>query len=244
MYKLYLLIRGTVAINIFLAIFIIYVLWLVVKALHMELLGSIIGQVVNVGMIALVVIFQQEIRRFLVMIGTRYLSHSFSFNKLLTLNLQEENYYKIKTIVNACLRLSESQVGALLVLARKSTLDVYAQTGDIINASTSSRLIESIFFKNSPLHDGALIIVQDKLHAARCILPLSDNPNIPANYGMRHRAALGITENTDALAIIVSEETGEISVADGGILTQNIGRNDLMQILEREFAHSYVRHKF
>lgn len=241
MYQLYILIRGTVAINIFIAIFIIYALWLVVKALHMELLGSIIGQVVNVGIITLIILFQQEIRRFLVMIGTRYLSRTISFNKLFALNLQEEKYYKIKTITNACQRLSEAHIGALLVLARKSTLDVYAHTGDIINANTSSRLIESIFFKNSPLHDGAVIIVQDKIYAARCILPLSDNPNIPENYGMRHRAALGITESTDALAIIVSEETGEISVADSGKLTQNLGRNELMQILEREFAQSYLR---
>lgn len=137
--------------------------------------------------------------------------------------------------------MSEANTGALLVLARKSTLEVYAQTGDIINANTSSRLIESIFFKNSPLHDGALLIAQDKIYAARCVLPLSDNPNIPENYGMRHRAALGITENTDALAIIVSEETGEISVADSGVLTEKVNRNELMQILEREFAQSYLR---
>jgi uncharacterized protein (TIGR00159 family) len=207
----------------------------------MELLESILGQVINVGIIALIIIFQQEIRRFLVMLGTRYLSKTFSINKIFALNLQEEKYFKIKTIVNACQRMSEARIGALLVLARKSTLDVYAQTGDLINANTSSRLIESIFFKNSPLHDGAVIIVQDKIYAAKCILPLSDNPNIPENYGMRHRAALGITESTDAMSIIVSEETGEVSLADGGVLTQNLGRNELMQILEREFAQSYMR---
>jgi diadenylate cyclase len=241
MYQLYRLIRGTVAINIFIAIFSIYILWVVVKALRMELLSSIISQVISVGMIALVIIFQQEIRRFLVMIGTRYLSQSFSINKILSINFQEQKYFKIKTIVNACQRMSEANTGALVILARKSTLEVYAQTGDIINANTSSRLIESIFFKNSPLHDGALIIAQDKIYAARCVLPLSDNPNIPENYGMRHRAALGITENTDALAIIVSEETGEISVADSGVLTEKVNRNELMQILEREFTQSYLR---
>jgi uncharacterized protein (TIGR00159 family) len=240
MYQLYLLIRGTVAINIFIAIFIIYLVFIVVKALNMELLGTIMGQVISVGMIALIIVFQQEIRRFLVLMGTRYLSQSLSFNKLFSLDFQEQKYFKIKTIVNACQRMAETGTGALLVLARKSTLNVYAQTGDIINANTSSRLIESIFFKNSPLHDGALIIMQDKIHAARCILPLSDNPNIPDNYGMRHRAALGITEHTDALAIIVSEETGEISVADSGILTQNISRNELMQVLEKEFSNTYL----
>jgi len=240
MYQLYRLIRGTVAINIFISIFIIYLLWLVVRALNMELLGNILGQVISVGMIALIIVFQQEIRRFLVLIGTRYLSNSISLNKMFSFSLQEQKNIKIKTIVNACKRMAESNTGALLVLTRKSTLDVYANTGDILNANTSSRLIEAIFFKNSPLHDGAMIITQDKIFAARCILPLSDNPNVPANYGMRHRAALGISENTDALAIVVSEETGHISVADGGTLTENILQNDLVQILEREFAKSYL----
>lgn len=242
MYQLYFLIRGTVAINIFIAIFIIYMFYLIVKALNMELLGSILGQVISVGMIALLILFQQELRRFLVYIGSRYLPKSVSLNKMFSFSFQEQKSIKIKSIANACKRMSESGTGALIVIARKSTLDVYAQTGDIINADTSTRLIESIFFKLNPLHDGAMIILHDKIYAARCVLPVSDNPNISPSFGMRHRAALGISENTDALAVVVSEETGEISVADGGILTQNLTKDELMQLLEKEFLNYYLRY--
>ena len=241
MYQIYFLIRGTVAINIFIAIFIIYITWLIVRALKMELLGSILGQVISVGMIALIILFQQELRRFLVYLGTRYLSQSISLNKLLSSGFENSKSVKIKSIANACQRLSESGTGALIVIARKSALEVYAQTGDILNADTSTRLIESIFFKLNPLHDGALIINNDKIHAARCVLPVSDNTKIPEKFGMRHRAALGISENTDALAIIVSEETGEISVADGGAITQNVTKEELMQLLEKEFLNMYMR---
>jgi diadenylate cyclase len=239
MYQLYMLIRGTAAISIFLAIFIIYALYLIVKALHMELLGSILEQVTSVGMIALIIVFQQEIRRFLVLIGSKYLSKSFSLNKMLSMNFQEPKNIKIRAIVNACKKMSESRTGALIVLTRKAALEIYANTGDIVNATISSRLIESIFFKNNPLHDGAMIILHDKIHAVRCIMPLSDNPNIEANFGMRHRAALGITENTDAIAIVVSEETGEISVTDSGVLTRNLNKHELILFLEREFTKNY-----
>jgi uncharacterized protein (TIGR00159 family) len=241
LYQLYIIIRGTVALNIFMAIFLFYLLWRVVKALNMELLGSILGQVISVGMIALIIVFQQELRRFLVFIGTRYLSRTRSLNNIFTINIQEQKNVKIKSIANACKRMSESKTGALIVVTRKSKLDIYAQTGEIINADTSTRLVESIFFKNSPLHDGAVIIIDDKVHAARCVLPVSDNPNIPSDYGMRHRAALGITENTDALAIVVSEETGEIAVADGGSLSHNLTKEELMQVLEKEFLNTYLR---
>ena len=241
MYQLYMLIRGTVALNIFIAIFFFYLFWLVVKALNMELLGSILGQVIGVGMIALIIVFQVELRRFLVFVGTRYLSRTVSLNKAFSINLQEKRNLKIKSIANACKRMSESNTGALIIITRRSALEMYAQTGEIISAITSTRLLESIFFKNSPLHDGAVIIVEDKVFAARCILPMSDNPNVPANFGMRHRAALGITEHTDAFAIIVSEETGEIAVADNGVLTNNISKEELMQTLEKEFLNTYIR---
>jgi uncharacterized protein (TIGR00159 family) len=241
MYQLYMLIRGTVALNIFIAIFLFYLFWLVVKALNMELLGSILGQVIGVGMIALIIVFQVELRRFLVFVGTRYLSRTLSLNKAFSINLQEKRNLKIKSIANACKRMSESNTGALIIITRKSALELYAQTGEIISALTSTRLLEAIFFKNSPLHDGAVIIVEDKVYAARCILPMSDNPNVPANFGMRHRAALGITEHTDAFAIIVSEETGEIAVADNGVLTNNLSKEELMQTLEKEFLNTYIR---
>ncbi len=241
MYQLYMLIRGTVALNIFIAIFLFYLFWLVVKALNMELLGSILGQVIGVGMIALIIVFQVELRRFLVFVGTRYLSRTLSLNKVFSINLQETKNLKIKSIANACKRMSESKTGALIIITRKSALELYAQTGEIINAMTSTRLLEAIFFKNSPLHDGAVIVVEDKVYAARCILPMSDNPNVPANFGMRHRAALGITEHTDAFAIIVSEETGEIAIADNGVLSNNLSKEELMQTLEKEFLNTYIR---
>jgi len=241
LYQLYNIIRGTVALNIFIAIFLFYILWLVVKALNMQLLGSILGQVISVGMIALIIVFQQELRRFLVFVGTRYLARTFSLNKVFSINLQEQKNVKIKSIANACKRMSESNTGALIVITRKSKLDIYAQTGEFINADTSTRLLESIFFKNSPLHDGAVIITDDKVHAARCVLPVSDNPNIPPDYGMRHRAALGITENTDALAVVVSEESGGIAVTDGGSISHNLTKEELMQVLEKEFLNAYLR---
>jgi diadenylate cyclase len=241
LYQLYNIIRGTVALNIFIAIFLFYIVWLVVKALNMQLLGSILGQVISVGMIALIIVFQQELRRFLVFVGTRYLARTFSLNKVFSINLQEQKNVKIKSIANACKRMSESKTGALIVITRRSQLDIYAQTGEIINADTSTRLLESIFFKSSPLHDGAIIITDDRVHAARCVLPVSDNPNIPTDYGMRHRAALGITENTDALAVVVSEESGEIGVADGGSISHNLTKEELLQVLEKEFLNAYLR---
>jgi len=236
MYKLYMLIRGTVAINIFIVIFSVYLLWLIVKALNMQLLGSILGQVIGVGVIALIIVFQQEIRRFLLLIGTRYLSRNFSLDNLFSFNLPPKPNVRIKSIVKACINMSRTRTGALIVMARRSSLDIFAETGDILNADTSSRLIESIFFKNSPLHDGAIIINDDKIYAARCILPVSENMSLPASLGMRHRAALGMTENNDSFVIAVSEETGNISVADAGKLILNLTPKVLMQRLENEFV--------
>jgi len=243
MYQLYMVTRGTVAINIFIAIFIIFLFWLVIKALNMELLGIILGQLISVGMIALIIVFQQELRRLLLRFGTNYLSRWISLNKVFSFNIDDQKNFRIKSIANACKRMSESNTGAIIVITRKSALNIYAQTGEFINADTSTRLLESIFFKNSPLHDGAVIINSDKISAARCILPLSDNPNIPSNYGMRHRAAIGITEQTDAMAIIVSEETGVISVADNGIITNELSKEQLLQILEKMILNTYSNTK-
>jgi diadenylate cyclase len=240
LYQVYRLIKGTAAINIFVGIFSVYLLWLIVRALNMQLLGSILGQIIGVGVIALIVLFQQEIRRFLLMIGSRYMNQRsrFSLDNLLKISMQAPPAVRIKSIARACERLSESRTGALIVIARKSSLEVYAETGDAIEGRTSSRLLEAIFLKGSPLHDGAVIITDDKVHAARCILPVSENPNIPADYGMRHRAGIGITEHTDAFVVIVSEETGGISVAESGILTHDVNPEKLMQILEREFYNT------
>ncbi|MCB2195840.1 MAG: diadenylate cyclase CdaA [Bacteroidetes bacterium] len=238
LYQIYNLIRGTTAINIFIGIFLLYLLWLIVKALNMDLLGSILGQVIGVGVIALIIVFQQEIRRFLLIISTRYItSRGFSFEKLFSFGEKKQDHINIDAIVNACSNMSAFKTGALIAVTKRSDLLSFIRTGDMINADTSSRLLESIFFKNSPLHDGAVIIKQDKIAAARCVLPTTERIDLPPQYGMRHRAALGITEKTDAVVIIVSEETGAISFAKQESIERNIGPNRLRQLLQKEFAN-------
>lgn len=235
LYQIYMLIRGTVAINIFMGIFVLYIIWLVVRALNMELLSSILGQIIGVGVIALIIVFQQEIRRFLLLIGTRYLSHrSFSIENLFfPRSKRVEVPVNIDAVVRASRNMADAKTGALIVITRKSDLLVYAETGDILNAETSSRLIENIFFKNSPLHDGAMILKNEKIFAARCVLPVSEKTNLPASYGLRHRAAIGITELTDAIVVVVSEETGKISLVNGGSIKYGISPIELKGLLEK-----------
>ena len=234
LYQLYMLTKDTVAINIFIAIFGIFLLWLLVNSLNMQLTGAILQQVFSIGAIALVVVFQPEIRRFLVNIGAKYRTrHKWRFDRLFASDKELVPDIKIKSITKACIQMGEAKCGALIVITRTVSLKVYAETGDVIDARTSSRLLENIFFKNSPLHDGAVIIEKDRIHAARCILPVSESRNIPPNLGLRHRAALGVTENTDAFAVIVSEETGHISIADHGVIHEKLSRNELMNKLEK-----------
>ena len=234
LYQLYKLTKDTVAINIFIAIFGIFLFWLLANALNMQLTGAILQQVFSVGAIALVVLFQPEIRRFLVTLGTKYRTrHNWRFENLFTSDKDLLSGIKIRSIAMACVNMSESGGGALIVITRSTSLRVYAETGDLVDANTSCRLLENIFFKNSPLHDGAVIIEKSRIHAARCILPVSESRNMPPNLGLRHRAALGVTENTDALAVIVSEETGNISIADHGVIYENIPKNELIARLEK-----------
>ncbi len=235
MYQVYMLIRGTIASYIFITIISIYILWLLVVKDRMILLGSILGQIIGVGVIVLIVVFQQEVRRFLVLIGTRYFSKtSISLGNLfISSGVLKADMY-INAIVKACINLAKKKIGALIVLRRKTPLDDYEQTGEIIDATTSSSLLESIFSKESPLHDGAVTIINNRIHAARCVLPVSDNFNLPPNYGMRHRAGIGLTEVTDALVIIISEETGEISLAESGWI-KRVDSKILFRILEKEF---------
>jgi diadenylate cyclase len=237
MYQVYMLIRGTVAMNIFIGILSFYLLWIIVRALKMQLLGSILGQIIGVGVIAMIIVFQQEIRRFLIFIGNQYFSRNrLSLEKVIPINITPQPKVKIKSIIKAVINMAKSKTGALVVIARKSELTVYAETGDSLTAETSSRLIESIFNKESPLHDGALIINGDRIMAARCVLPVSENLNLPPNYGLRHRAALGLSENTDALTIIVSEQTGKVSIAESGKLLTDVGAKELMSKLDLDFA--------
>lgn len=218
MYQIYMLIKGTIATYIFVTILTFYIVWLLVKD-NMLLLGSILGQVIGVGAIAIIVVFQQELRRFLIMFSARYLPKAgISIDNFFSKIGSGLPVLNINGIIKACINMSRDRVGALIVLQRNSMLDAYAGTGDILDAKTTSRLIESIFNKWGPLHDGAVIIFQDRIRAACCILPVSDNFEIPEHYGLRHRAGVGLSEQTDAIVIIISEETGGISLAEGGIL--------------------------
>lgn len=219
-YQVYRLIRGTTAMTIFAGIFIVYLLWVVVKALNMTLLSSIMGQVIGVGVLALIIVFQQEIRRYLLLLGSRYAKAKNRFVRRIFRSAgRGARLQWTEEVAKACRNMGSTYTGALICIERQGDLGVYAATGDIIDARIDVRLIESIFFKNSPLHDGAIIIKQGRIHAARCILPSSDNPHIPQHYGMRHRAAIGLTEHSDAVVVVVSEERGKISIVEAGEIT-------------------------
>ena len=223
--QLYKLVRGSSAYYIFMGIFLIYLLWIVVDAFSMELMSSIIGQVLGVGVIALIVVFQQEIRRFLLLIGNKYFSKSVAF-----VAHNEANSY-IDEIVWACKNMSESLTGALIVIERSADLTFVNESGDKIDSEVSQRLIENVFFKNSPLHDGAMVINNARIAYARCVLPTSDNISIPAYYGMRHRAAIGLTEVCDAVVVVVSEQSGKISFVKNGIIDRGITTPKLKELL-------------
>lgn len=218
-FQIYKLIRGTAAINIFLGIILLYIVWIVVTALNMNLLSAIMGQVLGVGVIALIILFQQEIRRFLLHLGTRYINgkgRRMLAGRLFGSNKGGIPLESLDELTHACRKMGETNTGALIVLGHTSSLEFVIETGDRIDANINRRLIENLFFKNSPLHDGAMVIAGNRVVAARCTLPISENPNIPAHYGMRHRAAAGLTEETDAAVIVVSEETGNISFVKNG----------------------------
>ena len=236
LFQLYRLIRGTAAISIFLGIFFIYLFWIVVKALNMELISALLGQVIGVGVIALIIVFQQEVRRFLLVLGNKYITRSrFSFSRLFSLVSNEPgSSRKAEEIVKACERLSAKKTGALIVISRKSSLDLFSEGGEILKAQISAELLETIFFKNTPLHDGAVLIEGGLILAARCPLPTTDQVTLPPRFGMRHRAAIGMSEHSDALIVVISEESGFISVVDTGEIRENITPNDLRNILLME----------
>lgn len=218
LYQVYMLLRGTAAINIFLGVAAVYLFSKVVVLLQMRMLSEILNQFLGVGILALIVVFQPEIRKFLLLIGSANFRRRRRFLAQLRLLRTKEIRLDVDVVSRACFRFAESKIGALIVLGRNTPLNMYAQTGDRINAELSVRLLESIFTYSSPLHDGAVIIVDDKIVSARSILPVSESEEISARLGLRHRAAVGITEKTDAIAVTVSEETGQISLSKGGAL--------------------------
>ena len=239
LYYIYRLMKESRSLNIFMGILVFVVLWLVVsQVLQMKLLGSILDKFVSVGVIVLVILFQDEIRKFLYNLGAhqrmRYLRHFFSINE------KKQNPQKLKQvimpIVMSCMSMSKKKVGALIVIQRTTPLDDIVATGESLDASINQRLIENVFFKNSPLHDGAMIIADGRIVAAGCILPVSHSLNIPKELGLRHRAALGITHESDSIAIVVSEETGGISVAIHSKFQLRLTAEKLESILTQEMA--------
>ena len=237
LFETYRLIRGTVAMDIFVGIFLVYVFWLLVRALHMEMIASVLGQIIGVGVIALIVVFQQEIRRFLLLLGGKYAkTHLFRFSAFTIPGEKIMPPESIREIITAVKNLSATNTGALIAIAREGGLETVIGTGDIIHADITARLLESIFFKNNPLHDGAVIIQHNKIEAARCVLPVTENIFLPAKYGMRHRAGLGLAEKTDAVVIIVSEETGEVSLAYDAEIHFGLSKEKLKEELDHLFA--------
>ena len=236
MYQLYKLVKGTVAIKIFLGILAIYLFWKIAAALKMELLSEILGQFIGVGVNALIVVFQQEIRRFLLLIGNNkiFSSKNGKLFKLLQVNKDEKQQLNTAQLLSAAKSLAKSKTGALIILDLHSELKLYTINGEKINAKISSSLLENIFFKNSPLHDGGVIIQNNEIKAARCILPVSENQSFPSHFGLRHRSAAGITEVSQAVAIIISEETGKISYSKRGEIQHNITIETLEKLILAE----------
>ncbi|WP_299000140.1 diadenylate cyclase CdaA [uncultured Tenacibaculum sp.] len=235
LFYIYKLLKGTVAINIVIGIAFIFLIWKVTQALNMEMLSGILGYLLSGGVIALIIVFQQEIRKFLLMIGTTNFSTKRGFlNQLKFLKSEIHSEIDIDTILKACANLSRTQTGALLVIEKTNNLDFLVNTGDKMNALVNEAIIESIFYKNSPLHDGATIIRDNYIIATRVILPVSDSTKIPARFGLRHRAAIGVTEKTDAICLLVSEETGEISYIKDGEFVLYKSLEELHKKLEKD----------
>jgi diadenylate cyclase len=231
LFNIYKLAKGTVAMNIFAGLATLYLAWLVVGALDMQLLSAILGQFVGVGMIAVIIVFQQEIRRFLLLLGSRYVKNRFWLKYFMLGSQPTLDSISVASIVQSCQYMAESGTGALIVLCASDDALVHAQTGTEINGDISSQLLTTIFHGKSALHDGAVIIKGSKIIAAGCILPSSDTRELPQRFGTRHRAALGMSEATDSLVIAVSEERGEISCASKGALHTVSGIGELTKIL-------------
>ena len=235
LYYIYKLLKGTVAINIFIGIAFIFLIWKMTQILKMEMLSNILGYLLSGGVIALIIVFQQEIRKFLLMIGTTNFASRRNFLKQLKfLKSEITTETDVDTLLNACKKMSETKTGALIVLERTNSLDFLINTGDAMNAEMNEVLLESIFYKNSPLHDGATIIRDNFVVATRVVLPVSNSINIPSRFGLRHRAAFGVSEKTDAICLLVSEETGEISYIKDGGFELFTDYNDLVEKLRHD----------
>lgn len=233
LYYTYKLMKASGSINVFTGILVFILIWLLVsQVLEMKLLGSIFDKLVSVGVLALIILFQDEMRRFLLTLGSH--KHASALVRFLTGNKEEDlERDDIMPIVMACISMGKQKIGALIVMEHSLPLDDVVRTGEIINANLNQRLVENVFFKNSPLHDGAMVISKRRIKAAGCILPVSHNLDIPKELGLRHRAAMGISQISDAHAIIVSEETGAISVAYKGQFYLRLNAEELESLLTK-----------
>lgn len=235
LYYFYKMMKASGSLNVFYGILVFIIIWVLVSQVaEMRLLGSIFDQFVSVGVIALIILFQDEIRRFFLTLGSQrrlgFVTRLFSRKKKKD---TDESNAAVLQITMACNYMSKNLVGALIILERNMSLNDIIKSGEFIDANINTELIKNIFFKNSPLHDGAMIISNDRIAAAGCILPVSHSQNIPKELGLRHRAALGITQHSDAVAVIVSEETGAISVAQRGELRLRLAGNELESYLSK-----------
>ena len=235
LYYIFCLMRESRSLNVFIGIMVFVVIWLFVsQVLEMRLLGSILDKLVSVGVLALIVLFQEEIRKFLYSLGAHQRVEAVMriFGSRHSADLADKN--SIMPVVMACMNMARQKVGALIVIERSAPLEDIVATGDRIDANITQRLIENIFFKNSPLHDGAMVIRKKRICAAGCILPVAHDLNIPKDLGLRHRAALGISQESDAIAIICSEESGRISVAMKGEFQLRLSAEKLEYILTEQ----------
>lgn len=222
LYQVYKLLKGSVAVRVLIGFLVLYLVYLIVRAAEMELLTGILGQFMGVGVLAAIIIFSQEIRKFLIVLGkTTFRKDGLIQTLMIWKRRETKEHFNLTPIIEAAKNLSSTNTGALMVFSRNSELKFYADSGDRLDATLSKRLLISIFNKYSPLHDGAIIIFQGRILAARCILPVSER-DLPANYGMRHRAAIGMSEATDTLILSVSEETGQISIVRNGQIDSNL----------------------
>ena len=241
LYQLYKLLRGSVALNVALGLVSFYLLYLVVKATGMELLTKILGQFMSVGVLASIILFQQEIRRFLLSVGKATAlerMRRWSWGRSV-----EAAPLAVGPFVEAAKSLSSKYTGALICFTQSSDLTPFAESGDRLDAEVSKRLLLSIFNKTSPLHDGAVIVARGRLQAARCILPVSENSDVPASLGLRHRAAIGLSEITDAVVLVVSEETGAMSLVRHGQVYRNLPTGELRALLNEWLQTSETREK-
>ncbi len=236
LYSIYRLLRGSIAFNIVIGVILLYVLWGLVGILDMPLLSEILGQFISVGFIALIIIFQPEIRRFLIYLGNTTLrGRTGFFKRYFKATFSKDRDVQIEQIQTAIDKLAYAKTGALIVILNNLTTEGFEQSGKVIDAEISEELIISIFQRKSPLHDGAMVIHGAKIHAVSCILPVSSNANLPTEVGLRHRAGLGATENSEAAVFIVSEETGEISFAHKGVLHRKIDSEKCIMLLKQHF---------